>query len=99
MQYSGLKLNDSSVVSDLFSQRGLEKGNLMRLRLLGIVLSVFCTQAFAETEDDWGDESDDWLPIPPLPLKIQTTGVSPMMTTPGMSPRVTIGVSRLGVVL
>ena len=26
MQYSGLKLNDSSVVSDLFSQRGLEKG-------------------------------------------------------------------------
>ena len=32
----------------------------MRLRLLGIVLSVFCTQAFAETEDDWGDESDDW---------------------------------------
>ena len=38
----------------------------MRLRLLGIVLSVFCTQALAETEDDWGMSLTIGLPIPPL---------------------------------
>ena len=32
----------------------------MSLRVLGIVLSLLSAPAFAETEDDWGDESADW---------------------------------------
>ena len=50
MQYSGLKLNDPTVSDDQFSQRGLEKGNPMSLRVLGLLLSLISIHAFAETE-------------------------------------------------
>ena len=67
MQYSGLKLNDSSVVSDLFATRP-RKGNLMRLRLLGIVLSVFLHSSLRGDRRRLGGQVSltIGLPIPPL---------------------------------